>query len=629
VVELVDTLVSEASAERLRGSSPLLRTSSMIHDRNSFLSTATGRYKLRIAAAWVCTFILAVSTALVSLSTGPMLQLMLDSTGQTYTLDSLFGPLFGKFLSIVFSESSLSRSLVVEWLSWFLLSMASLKALAYYFQWSSWELISERAAYDWREQLVAKFLAMDSRARSLESVIQSEANLGSTMTNDIRLARDYIVHFYGGLPREGLLVAITALSIFMLSPKLFLLFFLGVAPVVLLLARFGKKLRRRTKKALNDQSELVEWTQQRFLGAETILHCATQDDEIKKFEEASLSMMKKYFSSARAKAQTSPAIEFFGIGSMAFVLWISLKSIYSEQLAPAVLMSFFTGLAFLSQSASKFGKYLNSIQEGRIALGRLIESVNQFALSGPQLEVNAQGSAALASFEVKLVEGPVSFEIKDLKLNYGSLSKSSLGPLSLDLIGGKIYGVAGPSGSGKSSLFNAILGVGGSTSGSMVLSVDQNYAKKSPVKRPLTYLPQQEEAIHVSLAHNVSYPDIEYDSVKVEEALKRAKFLLHLDAKRCAQGIQSLVGPNGLMLSGGELQRLQLARVFYHNNPLILIDEGTSALDLNLESEVLEQLKLLSREGFLVLMIAHRPAALKVSDVVIRLRDGQLQSIES
>jgi ABC-type multidrug transport system fused ATPase/permease subunit len=100
-----------------------------------------------------------------------------------------------------------------------------------------------------------------------------------------------------------------------------------------------------------------------------------------------------------------------------------------------------------------------------------------------------------------------------------------------------------------------------------------------------------------------------------------------MDQRRLNQGLETRVGAGELQLSGGEAQRLQLARLIYHKSPFILIDEGTSALDPELEKQVLVQARELAKSGSVVIMIAHRPAATDFADELIVMDQGRFSKV--
>jgi subfamily B ATP-binding cassette protein MsbA len=138
----------------------------------------------------------------------------------------------------------------------------------------------------------------------------------------------------------------------------------------------------------------------------------------------------------------------------------------------------------------------------------------------------------------------------------------------------------------------------------------------------ISYLPQAIPEVPCELGEGVAYPRLRYQPARAREALDSVGF--QIDASRLPDGLATRVGPAGLRLSGGQAQRLQLARVAYHRSPVILIDEGTSALDPEMEKLVLSRIRKLADEGAVVVMIAHRLAAVEASDEVLVMSQGAL-----
>jgi ATP-binding cassette subfamily C protein len=155
-------------------------------------------------------------------------------------------------------------------------------------------------------------------------------------------------------------------------------------------------------------------------------------------------------------------------------------------------------------------------------------------------------------------------------------------------------------------------------SGRISYTVDQSFVGGLDI----SYMPQSVTAFSGSIAENVAYPDSKIDPLKVEKALDAVGF--RIDKHRLTHGLETLVGPGELQLSGGEAQRLQLARLIYHHSPFILIDEGTSALDPGLEKLVLNRARELARAGSVVVMIAHRPAAVDFADDIVVMDSGRV-----
>lgn len=568
-------------------------------------------WRLRVVTAHMASVVLGIVTGLLGLVIGPVMQSLMAPTHKALPWANVIGPTMDRWFGKYLPDGGLDPKLLIETLPFLLIGIASVKAVTTFYQWYTWEWLGEQLAKVWRSQVAFAFTSLRNESRDDGLLQAQEEQLGGVIAQDIRVLREFVVHFYGGLPREGLQALFTAVMLFALSPKLFGIFVICIAPVGALLSKFGRRIRKRASRALNDHSQLSEWIQQRLLGLETIKHYRAEESEAAAMITASESLFHRFKAAARLKSRTSPLIEVFGVIAMSIALWVAFHDIAAGVVSGAVVMSFFSSLALFSQSAAKLGRYLNSNQDGKAAGQRLLNILSTF-------EDHQDEHAAIPSLVVRKGNA-TSLSIENLSVGYGDAGPKVINDLSYKFKGGKIYCLVGKSGAGKSSLFNCILGLRRPSEGSLSATIDKSW---HGAKLPLVSLPQTVAIVPTTLERNVSYPELIADSKRAEAALQKSQF--KLSEQRLSEGLQTIVGPGFLQLSGGEAQRLQLARLYYHRSPFVLVDEGTSALDPVTEAEVLRSLKEVAREGACVIMIAHRRAAAEASDEVLLMEDGKI-----
>jgi ATP-binding cassette subfamily B protein len=340
---------------------------------------------------------------------------------------------------------------------------------------------------------------------------------------------------------------------------------------------------------LENNSFLGEWVQQRLLGLETIKHCGTEAIEIDRMRGASARLFTEFLRAARLKARTSPMIEWFGICAICAALYISFQDIATGQLPGAVAMSFFSSLALFAQSAAKLGRYFNSNREGLAAADRIFAAIHM-------MDVNRQERIG---HTIAAGDGQRNqIVIQGVSLNYGVTQ--AVHDFSYTFDGGKIYCLVGASGAGKSSLFSLILGLCQPDSGSIKFGCVSGSESRETL---ISYLPQAIPEVPCELGEGVAYPRLRYQPARAREALDSVGF--QIDASRLPDGLATRV-------------------VAYHRSPVILIDEGTSALDPEMEKFVLSRIRKLADEGAVVVMIAHRLAAVEASDEVLVMSQGAL-----
>jgi ABC-type multidrug transport system fused ATPase/permease subunit len=556
-----------------------------------------------LVIATLCTFALGIVSALTFALIGPAWQVLTQPKSDAIiTMDQLFNERLGSVVSWVLQRDGIPAQELWTLLPFLIAGAAAVRALLTFLQWFLWERSSELVAREMRQDLVESFLDLHPEARR-DSSSRIDAELAANIGTDIRMVREYLVHFFGGFPRELIQCLLYLVTLFMLEPTLAAFFLLGLGPAGVLLSKLGKKLRKRSQKVLSNVSQLSEWLQQRLSGIETIKQFRTETSEVVHMEQLSKSLFRNFVQAARVKARTSPLLEVVAVAAMMVVMGYGIKEIDQGDLNSSILMSFFSLLGILSQSASKLGRYFNSNKEGEAALHRL------------EATMKAMKQGASPTWQTRFAgDSTDPLILNQLSYRYPGTTEPALADLSLNFQRGRIYAIAGPSGSGKSTLLKLILGLWQAPPGALL------YGVKGP--EDIGYLPQTIQLMPATIAANITYPDKEVDTERLKQALQEVRMLQFVE--QLPAGWDTEVGDGALTVSGGQAQRLQLARLFYHRFPLIIIDEGTSALDPETEGLIFSVLKAMVQGGSTILMVAHRLSALKIADELIVLRRGRL-----
>ena len=581
-------------------------SSLFLRSNHAFIYRFIRPYGLSIVLASFFSLILSLCATALAILVGPCLRLLMDlDFTKKVSLAELFGPRLSPYLKLFWTSGDLSMGGLLSLLPYWFLGLAFLKLTVGTSQYFLWERVSELLSRDLRQHLNDRFLAIHPSLRKHKAHAQREAVLSTLITTDVKLIREYIVHFYGGLPREMLQIIFIGQTLVLLSPKLCAIFFFGVIPGVFLIRLLGRKLKKRAQHALQDYSQLTEWLQQRLLGIETIKHYKTETLESSKMQVHSEQMVQKFMRAARVKARTGPMLEFVGIAAMTVVLFVAFRDIQNGTLQASVAVSFFTGLAMVAQSGSTVGRYVNSNREGAAA----IERVRIFLVDLQKDEESLSHTA------VRFSASPHILSLEKVSASYPGAQETALSDFSFSFERGKIYCLSGPSGAGKSTLFNIILG-------NLIPQNGQISFANSIQTQGLGYLPQDVQLFYGSIADNVVYPDQTIDTLRLQRILEAVD--LWATIQRLPEGIASVVGGKGQDLSGGQYQRIHLARLLYHHYPLILIDEGTSSLDPENENLICKLLLEKAKEGTTILMISHRATPLQYADAILYLKQGRL-----
>lgn len=222
---------------------------------------------------------------------------------------------------------------------------------------------------------------------------------------------------------------------------------------------------------------------------------------------------------------------------------------------------------------------------------------------------------------VALQVGRGEVTLENVQFGYDA-ARPILKGIDLTVAGGETVAIVGPSGSGKSTIGRLLFRFYDVTGGAIRIDgQDLRSVTQSSLHAAIGVVPQDTVLFNDTIAYNIAYGRADATRAEVEEAARAAR--IHDFIASLPEGYDTAVGERGLKLSGGEKQRVGIARTLLKNPPIMLLDEATSALDTQTEQSILESLRLMS-EGRTVLTIAHRLSTVVDADRIIVLEDGHI-----
>jgi len=216
-------------------------------------------------------------------------------------------------------------------------------------------------------------------------------------------------------------------------------------------------------------------------------------------------------------------------------------------------------------------------------------------------------------------------ELINIDFNYPGQIINTLNDLSLTVYAGDAIGLVGVSGSGKTTLIDLIIGLLDPNKGVIKYNNRSIKGFSQELTSNVAYIPQDTLLIDNTLRKNIALgeDDNDINESRLDKSIQQSKLVELVD--QLPQGKDTFIGEKGVRLSGGQRQRIALARAIYHNRDVLIMDESTSALDVETEKEIMEEIELLKGEKTMII-ISHRPSILEHCDHIYELKEGCLIS---
>jgi ATP-binding cassette subfamily B protein len=434
-------------------------------------------------------------------------------------------------------------------------------------------------------------------------------DLSYRLTEDIDRVGE-VVHklFHDFIPCALQLVAIPIYMIY-LNWRLTLATVI-VAPLMgVLIAWFGERLQKFSRKSQNRVSDLSAILTEVFSGIRIVQAFAAEDYEIARFSREAERTLRAKYSAERLKAIQIPIIGFLQAVSFLLLLLISAWLIAQKQLTVGEFFSYLAAAASLIDPVSHTTNNYNEFKQGEASVDRVFE------LLAIQPAVTEKTDAiALPPVTGKVEYRHVSFAYKP--------GEPVLKNISLLAMPGEAIALVGASGAGKTTFVNLLPRFYDPQNGQILIDgVDVRDVTLNSLRRQIGIVPQETIMFSGTIAQNIAFGQHQFDMADVEKAAIIAN--AHQFISQLPDSYDTWVGERGVNLSGGQRQRIAIARAVLLNPRILILDEATSALDSESEALVQEALERLM-SGRTVFIIAHRLSTVRRCDRILVLEKGQI-----
>jgi subfamily B ATP-binding cassette protein MsbA len=437
---------------------------------------------------------------------------------------------------------------------------------------------------------------------------QETGVLMARITNDVSIIKGMVSNAVAGVLKDSFSIIGLLCYIFYLDWKLAAIAVTVLPLSGILIVSFGRKIRKlstRRQEAMADMSSLLHET---FTGTRIVKAFGMESHENRRFFEKTARLFKYEIKALFVRSLSSPVMGLMGGIGVAIIVWYGGYKVINGTSTPGTFFSFIAALVMFYRPIRAISRLNNTIQEGLAAAVRIYD-----ILDVPSDIVERQDAVTLDRRRHPVVFQNVSFKYED---------QIVLRDIDFQVRSGEIIALVGMSGGGKTTLVNLVPRFYDVTEGAIL--VDRHDVRDitlASLRNQIGIVTQDPILFNDTIRNNIAYGNLEASESDIVAAAKAAY------AYDFIQGFpdrfDTVVGEKGVRLSGGEKQRICIARALLKNAPILILDEATSSLDSESELAVQEALENLM-EGRTTFVIAHRLSTIRNADRIIVVVNGRI-----
>ena len=439
-----------------------------------------------------------------------------------------------------------------------------------------------------------------SRARTGE--------LSHIVMNDTEVLQNHGVYVFSDVPFSALTILAVLAVMTSLDLRMAVVIVAFLVAASLISFRLGRPLPTLRKTIQKVAAQMTVRLSEAIGGIRTVKGYGRTDYERKRLDELGAEVTSLSMREGRLGALVEPLLELMELLGVALIVWYGAHRVLDGAMSAGVLVAFIAYMELLSEPVSRGGRNVRHIYACR----GIMQRIGQF-LDGLE-PVRPSGHAT--------PPGPRDVDFQSVTYRYPGSDRAAVKEISFKTGPGELIAVVGANGAGKSTLMELLLGFRVPQAGTVrVAGVDALVWDPNLWHRTVGIMPQDVFLFHASLAENIAYGRLGATAQEIEHVAMAAG--MDATLKRLPDGLATIVGDRGERISGGERQRVALARLLLCDPAIVVMDEPTSAMDAKAARDIAQLLVRLSRSRT-VFVIAHRPEAISVATRVLLLDDGAL-----
>lgn len=468
------------------------------------------------------------------------------------------------------------------------------------------------------EQLRNKFFA---HIQTMDMKFFNNHKIGDLMahaTNDINAVRETLSEGIIQFCDIVIWIPSSLAFMFFISVKLTLCAFIPLPFVSLVVLIFIRMIHKRYKNVQASFSNLTATARENLEGIKVIKVFNQEKGEISNFRDKSQDYMDKNMHLTKIQSVFSPMIFFLSSLSSVLVLLVGGYLVISHSLSIGDIVAFMAYLGTFVWPMMAIGFLINTVQRGSASMSR----INEILDIVPEIKSPAEHSGK--EYKTLFTQFPV-LDVKKLEISNVSFFYNKtkiLDDISLTLNPGDSLGIVGKVGAGKTTLLNLLTRLDTPATGEIKLnSVPLQDIPFYTLRRTISFVPQDpflfSDTIHSNIAFGKPYATKE----EVQNAAKLAK--IHNEIMSFTDSYDNVIGERGVTLSGGQCQRISLARALLLNPSILILDNALASIDIEKEMEILQNLKETFKNKILI-VVSHRIRSIMEFNKIITLEHGKI-----
>jgi len=486
-----------------------------------------------------------------------------------------------------------------------IIAASALRGLAGYGQRYFNEVVAQKATYVMRnalyEQIQGLSFAFHDRSQT--------GQLMSRATVDVEVIRMFFAMGLLGMAQVLLMIIAVAYMLLSMDWKLALFTLVFVLPVAWLAISFGRRIRPIWLKVQAVMGFMGTTLEESLAGISVVKAFSHEKENNRQFSVQATSLYDEQVSAARLMAINSPTmVLLFGIPT-AIILWYGGHEVVAGTMTVGQVTQFILYIGMLVMPIRRLGMMVNLYSRTISAGQRILEILDT------ESEVKEKPNA----IELGRLKGRVSFQ--NVSFGYSNMG-SALKNVSFEVQPGQLVALLGRSGSGKSTVANLLARFYDVTEGKITVDgIDIRDVTLSSLRKNVVTAQQDVFLFSATIRENIAYGAVDASMEQIIDVAKAAN--LHDFIKALPDGYDAWVGERGDTLSGGEKQRLSIARTLLVDPSILILDDSTASVDAETEKLIRQALDKLIK-GRTTFIITHRLPIIQNADLILILQDGEL-----